>query len=327
MVRQLLFPKEGGGFLRRFIGIRLRLYKDAWSDDRPLRGPMSLFDFRQRDDAADLRSSIHAKRRGVFPGWRVSDDSVIGGFSTSKMEFIDESQAIEDDRTREGSTSATVILRWRFAVVLTGEHTLSIYMLRQCFLRTCTKDLSLGVEGGSTIRPRPIANEDSTAAASTSEKASEIKTVPDEPSQSLDVRDYLKSRQNRVASIDPSLNPKSGFPPVGFQRLILPFRDFALTSRGRMRQTQRDLDGAVNIESIGFTLMDGKDGDFTFDLVSLRAVNVLEGDVIGNLEDEAREEMIKQQFLEEAGKGERKDDDKDEDDFKEEASEKSAGTK
>ena len=49
MVRQLLFPKEGGGFLRRFIGIRLRLYKDAWSDDRPLRGPMSLFDFRQRD--------------------------------------------------------------------------------------------------------------------------------------------------------------------------------------------------------------------------------------------------------------------------------------
>jgi hypothetical protein len=322
-------------------------------------------------DAADLRSSIHAKRRGVFPGWRVSDDSVIGGFSTSKMEFIDESQAIEDDRTREGSTSVP-FLRWSgninteinrqshlarnitrsgFAAILSPEYPFGAplgngYTALEICCRTDgrTYAVNLHVEtmfpedmyqgfivggggGGSTLRPRPIANEDSTAAASTSEKASEIKTVPDEPSQSLDVRDYLKSRQNRVASIDPSLNPKSGFPPVGFQRLILPFRDFALTSRGRMRQTQRDLDGAVNIESIGFTLMDGKDGDFTFDLVSLRAVNVLEGDVIGNLEDEAREEMIKQQFLEEAGKGERKDDDKDEDDFKEEASEKSAGTK
>ena len=57
-----------------------------------------------------------------------------------------------------------------------------------------------------------------------------------------------------------------------------------------MRLNQRDLDGAVNIESIGFTLMDGKDGDFCFDLVSLRAVNVLQGEVISNLEDTKREE-------------------------------------
>ena len=63
-----------------------------------------------------------------------------------------------------------------------------------------------------------------------------------------------------------------------------------LTSRGRMRHSQRILDGAINIESIGFTLMDGKDGDFVFDLVSVRAVNVLEGEVVGSLQDEAREE-------------------------------------
>jgi hypothetical protein len=60
-----------------------------------------------------------------------------------------------------------------------------------------------------------------------------------------------------------------------------------------MRHSQRILDGAVNIESIGFTLMDGKDGDFVFDLVSLRAVNVLEGEVVGSLQDEAREEEFR----------------------------------
>ena len=74
------------------------------------------------------------------------------------------------------------------------------------------------------------------------------------------------------------------------------------------------MDGAISIESIGFTLMDGKDGDFTFDLVSLRAVNVLQGEVVGTKEDEKRKEKWRQQFLEESGKGEKKkkgDDDED----------------
>jgi hypothetical protein len=66
---------------------------------------------------------------------------------------------------------------------------------------------------------------------------------------------------------------------------------------------QRYLDGAVTLESIGFTLMDGQDGDFTFDLVSVRAVNVLEGEVVGTLEDERREEEMRRQFMQEAGKG------------------------
>ena len=39
--------------------------------------------------------------------------------------------------------------------------------------------------------------------------------------------------------------------------------------------------------------MDGKDGDFNFDLVSLRAVNVMNGEVVGTLEDERREEEFR----------------------------------
>lgn len=110
----------------------------------------------------------------------------------------------------------------------------------------------------------------------------------------LDVRDFLKHREKDFKMADPDNHPYFGHPPVGFTKLILPFKDFALTARGRLRHEQRDLDGAITIESIGFTIMDGVDGDFTFDLVSLRAVNVLDGQVVGTLKDEEREEMILQ---------------------------------
>lgn len=113
--------------------------------------------------------------------------------------------------------------------------------------------------------------------------------------QPLDVREHLRNRRNliRKTYLSADDHPYYGYPPLGFQRYILPFKNFALTSRGRMRHSQRALDGAVNIESIGFTLMDGQDGDFVFDLISLRAVNVLEGEVVGSLEDEAREEEFR----------------------------------
>lgn len=122
------------------------------------------------------------------------------------------------------------------------------------------------------------------------------------PNQSLDVREFIKHRYERLYKIDPSTDPIAGFPPKGFTRLILPFTDFTLTSKGRARMEQRYLDGAISLESIGFTLMDGKDGPFAFDLVSVRGVNVLEGEVVGSLEDERRDEEMRRQFMEEAGK-------------------------
>jgi hypothetical protein len=126
-----------------------------------------------------------------------------------------------------------------------------------------------------------------------------------EGSSTLDVRRYLKDRRDAIrrTTISSDDHPYRGHPPIGFQRFVLPFRDFVLTSRGRVRHHQRGLDGAIGIESIGFTLMDGVDGDFRFDLVSLRAVNVLQGEVVGSMEDERREEEFRDGLLRSPVKG------------------------
>jgi hypothetical protein len=54
--------------------------------------------------------------------------------------------------------------------------------------------------------------------------------------------------------------------------------------------------GTVLIESVGFTLMDMVDGNFWFHLVSLRAVYVLGGEVVGSLEDKRREEEFRERL-------------------------------
>mmetsp|Transcript_17184 Transcript_17184/g.41206 ORF Transcript_17184/g.41206 Transcript_17184/m.41206 type:complete len:400 (-) Transcript_17184:50-1249(-) len=364
VLRQLVLPKEGGGSLRRFVGIRARLFRDQWKDSRPLRGPVSLFDFRRRDDAADVRESLDPNRkyRGLFPGWRASDDGVIGGFSSSGMEFHDGSAGAKNDADSEGgknidnpsTPASSPFLRWSgtlctkinhqshlarnvtrsgFAAIRSPEYPYAAplgnkYRALEICCRTDgrTYAVNLHVEsyfpedvyqgfivgGGGQERDREEKEEEEDYGKennSGDEKDDTIETnidgdenkqqtssEPERPAESLDVREHLRNRQNliRTTRITSEDDPISGHPPLGFRKFILPFRDFALTSRGRMRHAQRDLDGGINIESIGFTLMDGKDGDFTFDLVSLRAVNVLEGEVVPSLEDEAREEEFRE---------------------------------
>jgi hypothetical protein len=67
----------------------------------------------------------------------------------------------------------------------------------------------------------------------------------------------------------------------GFSKVIFPFKKFQHTSHGRVRVMQRELDGGANVEAVGFTMMDGNDGEFEFDLASVRAVNYYYGDILG----------------------------------------------
>jgi hypothetical protein len=386
VLRQLLLPAEGGGSLRRFLRVRKRLLSDQWHDNRPLRGPVPLLDLRDVDDASDLRYSLNRMRSWPFRGWRISDDGVIGGYSTSNMEFVE-----GGDRGRYGDadeSSKTMnsppFLRWsgNISTAINAQSHLARNVTRSGYAAILSPDMPFGIPLGNNYRALEICcriddnrryavnlhvesyfpedvyqgfivggggtgndgvggdggelrrrsgdhrhptdddddeddknDYDSDGRPSSSfegmggptvveNELSDVRTTMIRPtpesssspsSSSLDVRTFLEERRDviRRTSITSDDHPYDGYPPRGFQRFVLPFRDFVLTSRGRMRHHQRGLDGAICIESIGFTLMDGLDGDFQFDLISLRAVNVLQGEVIGSLEDERREEEFR----------------------------------
>jgi Complex I intermediate-associated protein 30 (CIA30) len=70
-----------------------------------------------------------------------------------------------------------------------------------------------------------------------------------------------------------------------FDRVVVLFQQhFIVTGRGRPRTTQRQLDQRINIQSMGFTLMDGMDGPFVFDLARIRAINYDDSGVIGTVD-------------------------------------------
>jgi hypothetical protein len=346
---------------------------------------MPLFDLRHPDDAADLRSAVRGGRSWPFRGWRGSDDGVIGGYSTSRMEFADGDGDGDGDASSSSSSppAAAPFLRWSgtldtrinaqsglarnvtrsgFAAILSPDHPFAVplradYRALEVCCRTDgrTYAVNLHVEtyfpedvyqgfivGGSTagggggggnaadgndgdcvvrrrmdgadhptdgggggggIPPRtsPGGADGGDAAASDVAVDGGERTAagPSPGSSPPDVRRHLEERRGIIdrSAISSDDDPYAGHPPLGFQRYVLPFRDFALTSRGRLRHHQRGLDGAVSIEAVGFTLMDGVDGDFRFDLVSLRAVNVLGGEVVGSVEDERREEEFQDKLI------------------------------
>jgi Complex I intermediate-associated protein 30 (CIA30) len=78
---------------------------------------------------------------------------------------------------------------------------------------------------------------------------------------------------NDNSHFDSSINEES-LPP--FRTFIIPFDELLLTARGREREFQRRLEGSVDIESIGFLLMDNIQGPFQFDIAKIRAINCLE---------------------------------------------------
>ena len=62
-----------------------------------------------------------------------------------------------------------------------------------------------------------------------------------------------------------------------WRTLTLPLAQFALTGRGRMRQSQRSLDGDARVKSVGILLADHIDGPFQLDVASMTARSEEEG--------------------------------------------------
>lgn len=218
---------------------------------RPMK-PLSIYDFTRADDVADVRSVGFGSTKG---GWRLSDDEVIGGFSRGNIQLIDRENQTEDEQLQKQRRQP--FIRW------TGNIDTRIgpksRAKRSGFCALRCPEFPFGV---------PLSNYN----------ALELKCKSD----------------GRVYTVN--LKVSSYFPDDLYQALItvekqkgndfltvvLPFSDFTLTSSGVIRETQRYLDGGIHLENLGLTIMDDNDGPFQFDLARIRAVNYVDGVIVGD---------------------------------------------
>lgn len=280
MVLQWIYPRGGGGFARRYLRYRQDMFQKGRESDAFPITPLTLFDFSRHDDYMDARR-VQEKNAD---GWRVSDDSVIGGFSKASASILqtkdeyrrhlagetasDPSSLEKETRDTMGEEEVkddfTPFLRWEgnldTAVGLQSDAQRSGF----AFLKSPEYPFEgAGLQGLYNSLEITCRADD------------RLYTV------NLQVSSYIPDDmyQGHIQSAPADHEPGEKDDHLRFHKLILPFKAFRLTAFGRAREHERELDDKINIKSIGVTLMDNTDGDFVFDLACIRAVNVFKGEV------------------------------------------------
>jgi len=271
--------------VRRWVRVNKQLFDKSRDTEHVLKGPITLFDFANPDDAADAIKASTGPTKG---GWRISDDEVIGGFSRGNMSLIATSEdfqrykrgeellySLEGDSPSETDKNAfTPFIRWNGTLDTNIGETSKVQRSGFCAIRAPQFPFS-----GVNLSARYNALEFT------------CRTDGRMYTACITISSYFPDDMYQGdIDIEPThkpgvfINNETG---GKFSRVILPFRSFAVTSAGREREIQRRLDGGVRLETIGITLMDGVDGDFEFDLARIRAVNYFDGEVLGEDDEDA----------------------------------------
>ena len=274
--------------------------KRWWELDRERNGPISLWDFRYPEDALDAAWVDEKATKG---GWRISDDSVIGGYSKATFELVrstedyqrvlrgdssismtdpsiitdtinsTDMEAKDDDGDDDEEAIAfTPFVRWKGTIdtSVNNEANTEKTVLRSgfCAIRSPSFPFT-GADLGGRYNALEITCRSDGRPYSVNLKCESF--IEDDLFQCfINVPPTISSED----ALDQTTGGK-------FDQVVLLFQHFIVTSGGRMRANQRVLDNSIKIQSIGFTLMDGVDGDFQFDLARIRAVNYDETGVIG----------------------------------------------
>jgi hypothetical protein len=288
MVLQWIFPRNGGGWARRYLRYRQDIFRTSMEGDFFPCTPLTLFDFGRHDDAVDA-SQIQEKKSD---GWRVSDDRVIGGFSEASATMIrtkddyrrylngetiasmsaeqnpeTDAEHTEDDdsKTESSGSDFTPFIRWEGSL----DTTIGLRSDVQRSGFTAIRSPEFPFDGASL---QGLYN----ALEITCRSDSRLYTVNLKVSSFIP--DDVFQGHIRMSPTDPDMEEEEE-DGLKFDKFVLPFTDFRLTAYGRERELSRELDDKIKIQSIGLTLMDGQDGDFIFDLARIRAVNMHEGAV------------------------------------------------
>jgi|UniRef100_A0A8J9X6I5 hypothetical protein len=267
--------RQGGGWMRRYLRVRKDILLAQWTTpDRYPCAPISLFDFSNHDDYLDA-IKVHEKDQD---GWRISDDRVIGGFSEASafmvrtnndlatiasgetpnpvldaQQFYDEQDVNKNESTSKNKKPLTSFLRWQGTI--DTEIGLQSDAQRSGFAALRSPEFFYGGANlcGLYSALELLCRTDGRSYTINLKVAS---SIPD---------DIYQGTVEIPASSDT------------FSSIVLPFSEFGLTARGRDREIHRELDDDVSLESIGVAIMDGRNGDFRFDLAKIRAVNIVDG--------------------------------------------------
>lgn len=271
MIWKRILPRSGGS-LRRLIRIRKEMFelslekRQSNSFDKPQlpMRPLTIIDFKRHDDAADARAvSIGSKKQG----WRISDDEVIGGYSRGTFTLMNDFQNTdvtnqddsEDKRERDNEmdmekSDIQPFVRWQGNIdTRVGPKSRA---KRSGFCAIRCPEFPGSIPVGAKYN------------------ALEIQCRPDGRTYTFNLKvqtyfpDDLYQSLITVQPEDIEEHKRDGFVSV-----VLPFRDFLLTSHGTVKSHQRSLDGGIELQHFGLTLMDGKDGPFCFDISKIRLVN------------------------------------------------------
>lgn len=282
--------------------------KKRWFEmDRERNGPISLWDFSRLEDAQDAAWVDETAKRG---GWRISDDSVIGGYSRATLQLVQTPadyqcllrgepslSMVDPSRIQELSTPLVdeeagdreqddvpfvPFIRWE------GALDTRINPSKESNLEESGKNIQRS--GFCAIRSSeyPFGGVDLGGRYNGLEITCRSDGRP--YSVNMKVESFIQDDMFQCfISIPPTIDEESSeekdkITGGRFDQVVLLFRHFIVTSGGRLRTNQRVLDNAIKIQSIGFTLMDGVDGDFRFDLARIRAVNYDETGVIGEVD-------------------------------------------
>lgn len=291
---------------------REEMFKKNFEPVSGVNTPVTLYDLSRQDDAMDAAQA----EGGSKDGWRISDDSVIGGYSRGRVAVIrtsadykrwmageelqDAMRDLEGEREYleidegggpeeaeeaghdKGKSSRgdfaphfTPFIRWTGHIDTTVGLTSDAQRSGFCAIRAPTYPY-----GGANLQGKYNAIE---ICCRTDGR---IYTV------NLQVSSFIPGDLYQgyinVSATHPDKSNICTETGGRFERLVLPFNKFALTAFGRLREVQRDLDTDVEVQNVGFGLMDGKDGKFQFDLSSIRAVNFDGQNICGDREEPVR---------------------------------------
>lgn len=284
--------------MRRWMRYQKTLNKKRWFEqDRDRNGPITLFDFSTVDDAVDAALVDESSKKG---GWRISDDSVIEGYSkgamhliptsdtykqylrgdtsyldpillnddASSLEKLETEEEIKGDNDEEVATKFIPFVRWKGNIDTRVNEKSDVQRSGFCAIRSPEFPFGgVDLEGrynGLELKCRSDGRQYSLMLKLES-------LIPDDMYQCF-------------ITIPPTIPPEAEIcPDTGgrFDNVVVLFEHFIVTSSGRMKAQQRDLDNSIRIRNVGVSLMDGLDGPFEFDLARVRAVNYDEKGVIG----------------------------------------------